>query len=70
MTTYVKRPPIFDVYEGSGSNVTLLGTIEVVPGSSPTVFQFLPAGTIPLTEPSVLRNIANRLENLNAAPPA
>jgi hypothetical protein len=69
MTTATKRPPIYDIYEGSGSNQLLLGTVEVVPGSAPVVFQFLPTGTVPLTDPSVLRWIATRLEALNANPP-
>ena len=69
MTTYVKHAPVFDVFEGSGSNQNLIGTLEPVPLAAPVVFQFLPNGLFPLSDPAVLRSIANRLEFLNANPP-
>lgn len=69
MTTYTKHPPVFDVFEGTGSNLNLIGTLEPVPLSSPVVFQFKPNGNFPLVDPAALRSIANRLEFLNANPP-
>ena len=67
MPTFTKQPPVWNVFEGSGSNVTLIGTVTAIVNSAPLAFQFNPAG-VPITDPNALITLGNRLAAINANP--